>query len=286
MRLLALALLCLLLVACDVTATVTPEPTWTPLPTLITTPIASATRTETATETTTATATETATPWPTCAPQMTGDAILSCFEDVNDDKLRDPGEPGISCTVAISYTGQLPPEYAGRLSLTSNEQGNGGWSLLPGTWLAVLLDYTQGFGYVPYGSNDQWWYISIGDVSVLSMRFWRLPQPSPVVTTTPGLVTPTVTPAPSHQCYQYWSACMAVAACPAGTAQDRQGACGAGFLCCQPEPTPTPTQQPVSILGWDTLLICAPPYASVSLYCCSERGEGCRPIACCGGIPP
>jgi hypothetical protein len=282
-------LIALLLLGCNTTplpVTGSPTPSLTSVPGLATT-TATATITGVATSTVTSTPTMEPTSTPmtiaTCVPQLTGDAILSCWLDQDRNGLRDPGETGISCTVLISYTGLLPGPLAGYQEIGSNSDGIWGGTLIPGTWTARLQNYTQDLGYVPYVDNSEWWNITVGYNSVLAVRFWSL---STLATPT-TLVTPTSTPAPLHQCVAYWNNCLpnGQGGGP-GRIVDPFGICGSGFTCWKVTSPSINAQLAPTIPGVkiDLQDECSPPYPSVSLRCCSEEGDRCRPLKCCGNL--
>lgn len=222
------------------------EPSSTPTGTASSTPVP--THTATSTVTTEPTRTPTATTGvPACPPPLMGDVTLSCWIDANDDRLRDPAEEPMSCTILLRYSGLLPELYQefSMFSLSTGPVGIWAGVLPAGTYSALLLAYEEGKEVVPWHNRPEWLNVSVGDNVNLPVPFWHYAYPTttPTADPCPGCVRPTPTPTasptmtavPLHQCPNYWVACVDMAtSCPANTHLDPSGVCGAGFKCCVP----------------------------------------------------
>jgi hypothetical protein len=208
----------------------------------------------TATVTSTPTATPTATPMPipTCQPQPAGSVILSCWLEANDDKLRNYGETGVSCTVVLMYDVGVQERVMWRID--SNTDGIWAGAMTPGVYSVLLIDYDQTTGGIPYYYADSWAYVNDGATTYINWPFSDYHYPLPTATKDPYVPTPVSTPTATptsmimHACFEYWRNCVDVAqACPANTVLDPLGSCGSGFKCCAPlAVTPVPSATPNS----------------------------------------
>ena len=131
------------------TPTVTPTPTLTPTSTITPEPSATATETITPTPTETTTPTQTPTPTRTSTPS-TGKIIGQVWQDVNGNKVKDAGEPGLAgATMTLT-------ERRSRATQTMTT-GPDGWYAFAGLSPAVyILAEANPADFQPAGVQ-QWW---------------------------------------------------------------------------------------------------------------------------------
>jgi hypothetical protein len=147
--------------------------------------------------------TPTATPQPTCAacptcpPQLTGDLVLRCFLDNDDDKVWGAGDIGIMCHVSFGYDiGLQTPIYYEVWA----ERGIWAGALLPGVYTVLVREYEPSTGIVPWFDAPGWAFVNAGSMTMIDIpfddyarRYSNTPTPLPDYCPTCPDRTPTAT---------------------------------------------------------------------------------------------